>query len=77
MSDASAPPLAEIAELGGLRDAVGGERTVYTDGSCHQHRAIGKPVAGYGVVVIGEDGAQLGRIYGPVPNHLPQTAAAA
>ena len=50
---------------------------IYTDGSCQQDRATGKPRAGFAIVALGPSGALRAVVHGCVPAHLPQSAAAA
>ena len=50
---------------------------IYTDGSCRQDRATGKPRAGFAIVALCPLGALRAVVHGCVPAHLPQSAAAA
>ena len=69
-------PFVERGEGCLARPLDGWSGTVYTDGSCYHNREINKPRAGYGVAVISTDGTVCGRLFGAVPIHLPQSAAA-
>ena len=77
LAPGEAMPDPEVVEMvGPTASPISWEGTIYTDGSCYNHRDISKPRAGYGVALMSDDGALVAIFYGAVPHTLPQTAAA-